>query len=174
MRARDVVLFAVTGIFASASAQTLPSVFAPTDSNVRIEFLSSSAGWTGMLRLELPESMDLLTNRATRGASVGAGFFEAGTELVFSYDILRGGDYTWFSDAPDMAEHFRFSSIEGEGGISGVLIEIEDLPRHRSDMDFNDARFVAWFAPASSVPAPGAAALLGLSGLVFSRRGRPV
>jgi hypothetical protein len=159
--------------FHAANADVMPSLVLTETSIITIEFVSRSAGWVGELSLLSPEPTTLLRNDANPGDSISLGVVEAGEELIFGYEIIQGGNHFWRADRPHANDHFRFTPILSGDFAGSTLLQIEDLPRGRSDMDFNDAVFRLSFEPTSSpVPEPGAIAALGFAGVVVSRRRR--
>ncbi|UCD75836.1 MAG: hypothetical protein JSV91_02745 [Phycisphaerales bacterium] len=96
------------------------------------------------------------------------GTFSAGDVLHFAYNV------TEVTDPPDGIATYRTDDRD-EGYLhlawdfeTGDFV-VEDLPFYESDFDYNDAQFRITF---EAIPAPAVLALLGLGGLVSTRRRR--
>ena len=159
---------------ASADIYNDPGVFAPFG-NAQVDFVwvSSNAGYTGEVQWVDTAfesgSRTLWTNHdATREQVYRVPrLFGAGERVDFRYEIIRGRlDVFETFDESDWSQF----SIDDSDPLN-VIVGIEDIRYPNGDMDHNDAVFRVVFSQAA-VPAPGALALLGTSGLFLARRRR--
>lgn len=166
-----------------------------TRSEVSVEFVSQSAGWTGSLYFmgaETPDTfapapdsdsnnlgMFILSNHgAAAGDGATLGTFDTGAVLHFAYFITRGGHknrshpHNLFrtTHAPDL-DYFALEPMPGRDGAQVTRMRIEDIkPRGRSDMDFNDVVVDVITRP---VPTPaGTGAFIAAAGLAACSRRR--
>ena len=150
-----------------------PGIFSPFDNaQVRVTFLGSSAGYTGVMNWINTDfesgGLALLNNHeSATGESVFLpGTFAAGERIDFSYEVIRGGlDIFKTSEAADWAQ-FQIDASDP----NNVWIGVEDIRLPGGDSDYNDAVFQVSFI--QTVPSPGSMALLGTGVLMVSRRRR--
>jgi len=169
-----IIALAITSAATMAHADIAdPGVYSPYDNaQAKITFISSSAGYTGVMNWLNPEigstEVALLNNHES---AVGdfvtlPKTFQAGERIDFSYEVVRGGlDLFKTSDPEDWAQF----SIDASDPFN-VWIGVEDIRLPGGDSDYNDAVFQVSFTP--SVPAPGSIALMGAGVLMVSRRRR--
>lgn len=159
---------------ASADIYNDPGVFAPFG-NAQVDFVwgNSDAGYTGELQwvdtaLEgAPQTLWTNHNATSEQTFRVPRLFGAGERVDFRYEIVRGHlDVFESYDELDWVQ-FRVDDTDP----LNVVVGIEDIRYPRGDMDHNDAIFRIVFTQ-SSVPAPGALALLSVGGVVMSRRRR--
>lgn len=151
-----------------------PGVFAPFG-NAQVDFIwgGSSAGYTGELQWvdtafeSTPRTLWTNHNATPEQVYRVPRLFAAGERVDFRYEIIRGRlDVFETFDEGDWSQ-FRVDASDP----TSVLVGVEDIRYPRGDMDHNDAVFRVVFSQAT-IPAPGAFALLGMSGLVMTRRRR--
>ena len=171
-------LIGVVGMAASHAAADIvfedPAVFAPFD-NAQVDFVwhYSHAGFTGELRwvdnLFDAEPVTLWNNKtATRSQTFRAPrLFAAGERVDFQYEVVKGRLDTFSNFNENDWSQFKIDSSDP----LSVRVGVEDIRYPRGDMDHNDAVFSIVFSQAA-VPAPGAVALLGVGGLIATRRRR--
>ncbi len=120
----------------------------------------------------------LFHSKDAAGSRVDLGWHDAGATLHFGYHVTKGyrdlvelGD-VMRSDVSDDFNQFGFDADHTEVGVRWRL-GMEDIraPK-RSDWDYQDAVFDVIVTPRGEVPTPGAATLLGVSGLLAARRRR--
>ncbi len=169
-----IIALAITSAATMAHADIAdPGIYSPFDNaQVKVTFISSSAGYTGVFNWINPDlesgGLTLLNNHeSATGESVFLPTtFQQGERIDFSYEVIRGGlDLFETSDAADWAQF----SIDASDP-NNVWIGVEDIRLPGGDSDFNDAVFQVSFSPA--VPTPGSIALMGTGMLMVSRRRR--
>jgi hypothetical protein len=150
------------------------SIITPCDNaQVEVFWMGSDAGYTGELSwinpLESGNDIALWTNHsAIEGQSfILPGLFTLGQRVDFSYEIIQG-QQDFFSTANE-SDWGQF--IVDDSNPVDVWVGIEDIRLPGGDSDHNDASFRVVFSH-PAVPAPGAMALLGAGGLMFTRRRR--
>jgi len=156
-----------------------PAVLSPIDDAVvTVEWIGSSAGYTGNLNwidATRAESGDVVLTRATlwdnKSAEAGQSWriprlFAQGERVDFEYDIIKGKIDSFSTPSPDDAGQFMADATDP----FRVIVGIEDIRLPGGDADFNDAVFAVSFAPA--VPAPTGMAIVALGGLLAVRRRR--
>lgn len=163
-----------------ASAATLahadiadPGVYSPFDNaQVKVTFISSSAGYTGVMNWISPDlesgGLALLNNHESAlGESIFLPTtFQAGERIDFSYEVIRGGlDIFKTTEAGDWAQ-FRVDASDP----NNVWVGVEDIRLPGGDSDYNDAVFQVSFI--QTVPTPGSLALLSSGVLMVARRRR--
>ena len=154
-----------------ASADMSPGpIVARQDSTFTVDFVSSSAGWTGELswlsNVESEGPMLLMSNRSDPNAApTQVGSAEAGEALYFQYEITHGGLNTFRQDDAVGANQFRHQWLND---LTARLF-VEDIKLPGGDADYNDAVFDVTFTP---VPTPGTFAMAGLAGGLLIRRRR--
>lgn len=151
-----------------------PTIVSPFDhAQVDVVWVGSSAGYTGELQwvgtgFEQPPQT-LWTNKdATPEQSFRIPqLFSAGERVDFQYEIIRGGIDAFSTARPEDWAQF---SVDASDPFD-VLVGVEDIRLPRGDGDHNDAVFRVVFSQAT-VPSPGSVALLGMGGLIVTRRRR--
>lgn len=143
-------------------------LYSPFDhASATITFVGSSAGYTGELAwissIEDRSGLFVFNNKQSfAGESFTLpALFARGEEVLFRYEVIRGGLDSFASDT-DRAQ-FRFTAISE----TEYLVGVEDIRLPRGDADYNDVEFRVSFA---QVPTPGSLALLGLGGLCVRRK----
>jgi hypothetical protein len=143
-------------------------LFSPFDNaSATVAFVGSNAGYTGELAwissVDNRSGLFVFNNKQSfAGESFTLpGLFAKGEEVLFRYEVIRGGLDAFASDT-DRAQ-FRFTAISE----TEYLVGVEDIRLPKGDADYNDVEFRVSFAP---VPTPGSLALLGLGGLFIRRK----
>ncbi|CAN0550388.1 unnamed protein product, partial [Laminaria digitata] len=174
----------VAGIATSASAglyvSSDPSIFSPfNNAQVDVYWEYSNAGYTGELQWVYTafesSPQGLWTNKkynGVDGATSGQSYqltrlFAQGERVDFSYAILKGKKdvFSTFEQA-DWAQF----DVNAENPMD-VLVRVEDIRYPGGDRDHNDAVFRVVFSQ-TTVPSPGAMALMGVGGVFMVRRRR--
>lgn len=113
----------------------------------------------------------LFTNTPPADSIVSIGHFNAGTTLHFAYRITQGSMFipTGQVQRTDGGASTFFALTTGTDGIGQFArVGIEDnMTPGETDWDYNDMVFTV-----RAIPAPGAAALMGLSLLMGGARRR--
>jgi hypothetical protein len=145
-------------------------IISPYAASFTVDFVSSSAGWTGQLSwLSNTESQTpflLMSNKSdpnaapTQVATVGAG--EA---VLFQYEITRGTHNIFRQDDEVGGNQFRHQWTSD----NTARLFVEDIKLPGGDADYNDAVFDVVFTP---VPTPGTVAIAGLAGGLLIKRRR--
>lgn len=158
----------------SGHENTVSYTFEATGGDITAYFLSSDASYTSFLGIDNRPVSTLSNHGEAVGNSVDLGTFTAG-ELVTFYLYVGTTHTTWSSTSwlnSDGGNHLYSTSYSGGAVPSGTLLAFEDEPITASDMDYNDAVFVA--TGVTAVPEPANVALLlaglGLVGFVARRR----
>jgi len=144
------------------------------DAQVEVVWMGSDAGYTGELSwlnpLETGADISLWTNHSAvnEQSFVLPGTFAQGERVEFSYEIIHGAlDLFSTANEEDWAQ-FSVNSTDPHD----VIVGIEDIRLPGGDSDYNDAQFRVLFTCGSTVPTPGTFALLGMGGVIASRRRR--
>lgn len=91
----------------------------------------------------------------------GIGFTDAGLKVEFTLNNVNTGNYSLRVTRLSDSAVFNFNNRQVSGGVDGIGL-------FNYDAEFNDQ----FFNSVALIPAPGAAALLGLGGLCAARRRR--
>ena len=178
------VLGIVAGMAASAGAGIYsaedPGIFSPfNNAQVDVYWEYSNAGYTGELRWVDTTfesvSHDLWTNKrynGVDGARSGQSYqlprlFAQGERVDFSYAILKGKKDIFSTSNQDDWVQF---DVNADNPLD-VLVRVEDIRYPGGDRDHNDAVFRVVFSQ-TTIPSPGAMALMGAGGLFMVRRRR--
>lgn len=145
-------------------------IVARYDSTFTVDFVSSSAGWTGELswlsNTESEGPMLLMSNKSDPNAEpTEVGSVQAGEAVLFQYEITRGVQNIFRQDDQIGADQFRHQWTSD----STARLFVEDIKLPGGDADYNDAVFDVTFTP---VPTPGTMAMAGLAGGLLIKRRR--
>lgn len=173
-RTRTAAACAIGLAAAGANADMIigqPLVFSGTPQAVTLRYVSSSAGWDGVLWLDASSARDgietpLFFNHGTvPGTELQIGIFQPGERLDFIYDVISGSYDTFRTTDPVTIAQFSWEVLDPHTTRVGV----EDIRLPAGDRDYNDMVFEVHTL---SVPGPPGMALLGLVGVLATRRRR--
>lgn len=145
-------------------------IVARQDSTFTVDFVSSSAGWTGQLswlsNVENEAPFLLMSNKSDPNAApTQVGSVQAGESVLFQYEITRGTLNTFRQDDEVGGAQFRHRWTSD----TTARLFVEDIKLPGGDADFNDAVYDITFTP---VPTPGTVAMAGLAGGLLIKRRR--
>lgn len=151
-----------------------PAILAPFEfTEVSVEFMGSSAGYTGELNWIDPDLPNVSTTLFNNHQSiVGDSYtiprlFTQGERVDFTYNIIAGADDRFSTSNPDDWNQFRIDDTDP----TALIVAVEDLRPTSTDADYNDVIFRVRFFQ-SVIPAPGALGFFAMTSIALVRRYR--
>jgi len=144
---------------------------APFDAQVGLEFISSSAGWTGEIRWDPTDAESLGTLAfVNKTADLGdtfaeIGLVEEGETLPLAYNVTTGVPALYQIADPETVDQFAYQWLSP----ANARVFVEDIARPGGDGDYNDAVFNVSF---TAIPEPGPLTLAMFGMLTAARRRR--
>jgi len=170
--ARAALAACVPAFAANAEMTVGQPLQAPYEADVSIEFVSSSAGWTGEVRwfpaddFEDAGVLAFVNKNAEPGDLLAsAGVVQQGQTIPLGYNIIKGVPDLYRMDDPATVEQFAYEWLAPDR----ARVFIEDIRLPGGDADYNDAIVDLTF---NAVPEPGSVALAASGVLLWSRRRR--
>ena len=186
VRAGIVISTTAIALFTTATYADLVEIVVPGEAGqfeVDVEFVDSSAGWSGDFYFlghgtsdTIEEHADdtndaelgqwLLNNHSSTSGDTATldGIFQSGEVLHFAYDVWKNGNHKdlFRTDVSADLAHFQWDNESFELGI-------EDIRGSNSDWDYNDIELRFTFR---EVPTPATAAIMILAGITGRTRTR--
>lgn len=150
--------------------------------NIIATYIGGIAGYTNTISLEGGAQNFFGTIQSTvPGTTFDLGYFAAGTELIFRFDVLLYGttyDTFYSGDSARNPDGLAHAGATTDAAFPNVItVGFEDL-RGGGDFDYNDANFKLEIAPTAAVPEPATWAMMilgfGLVGSTLRRRQQKV
>lgn len=172
MKTTTLAFVAAPLALAAAAQATLvigqPIIVPQNNTRVKVEFIGSDAGWTGVLHhIQSGGGLVPIFNNHTAlpGQIVDLGVFGANDPVLFSYKVITGTTNHFRMDDPVGVQQFGYTDL----GNGVYRMGVEDIKLPGGDRDYNDIEFYVRMCP---VPAPGPVALAGLGCLMALPRRR--
>ena len=148
------------------------------DGDVYATFAGSSAGYNQFVGANLGATLSAVSGLPDHSSSLGDtidfGPVVAGETITFIDYVISSGD-TWSSDVKmnwDGVTHIYATPVIADeiyaGSPAGLYVAFEDLPKGRSDFDYNDITFIVQNAALVPEVSTWAMMLLGFAGLAFA------
>ena len=148
------------------------------DGDVYATFAGSSAGYNQFVGAILGGTLSAVSGLPDHSSSLGDtidfGPVVAGGTITFIDYVISSGD-TWSSDVKmnwDGVTHVYATPVAANGiyagSPAGLYVAFEDLPKGRSDFDYNDIAFIVQNAALVPEVSTWEMMLLGFAGLAFA------